>query len=231
VGEEHPWGTSFKMSRIHVVVEGPTEEAFVRDVLVPHFAMRGTYLTYSIVHTKFVKDGPNFVGGTGSYGKFKHDVQRILSNPIIDMVTSFLDFYALPGNFPGRTSIPNSSPENKVRHIELAIEADINNPRFCSYISLHEFEAMVFVGPEIVQEAFPETNCLTKIRAIRDQFPTPEDINDSPHTAPSKRLETIFGEEYQKTVHGPLITETIGLARLRAECPHFDSWVSRLELI
>jgi hypothetical protein len=217
------------MSKIHIVAEGQTEETFIRDVLVPYFAVQGIYVTYSVVNTKRVVDGPNFVGGVGSYGKLKYDITRLLKNPSIDLVTTLIDFYGMPLGFPGRTSVPASSPLNKVRHVEAAITADINNERFLCYIALHEFEALLFAGPEVIQEAFSETNCIHKIQRIVDDFDNPEEINDSPQTAPSKRLEVIFGDEYQKTVHGPLITETIGLARLRAVCPHFDEWISRLE--
>ena len=42
-------------------------------------------------------------------------------------------------------------------------------------------------------------------------FPTPEDINDSSDTAPSKRIqETIRG--YKKVVDGPLLAMEVGLA-------------------
>ncbi|HYK03676.1 MAG TPA: DUF4276 family protein [Thermoanaerobaculia bacterium] len=57
---------------------------------------------------------------------------------------------------------------------------------------------------------------------------TPEDINEGATTAPSKRLKSIF-PTYRKTVHGPLTLQRIGLGRVRAECPHFDAWLRRLE--
>ncbi|NJN97971.1 MAG: DUF4276 family protein [Anaerolineales bacterium] len=36
-------------------------------------------------------------------------------------------------------------------------------------------------------------------------------------------------QAYDKTFDGPLITVSVGLARLRAACPHFDGWVKWLE--
>ncbi|WP_069471729.1 DUF4276 family protein [Candidatus Marithrix sp. Canyon 246] len=36
---------------------------------------------------------------------------------------------------------------------------------------------------------------------------------------------------YDKVLHGSLISETIGLKKLRQESPHFDQWISRLENI
>jgi hypothetical protein len=56
----------------------------------------------------------------------------------------------------------------------------------------------------------------------------PELVNDSPATAPSKRLLSAC-PTYQKTLHGPALVERIGLAAIREECPHFDSWLGWLE--
>ena len=36
---------------------------------------------------------------------------------------------------------------------------------------------------------------------------------------------------YQKVPFGELIAESMGLHTLRAACPHFDSWVTRLEAL
>ena len=65
-------------------------------------------------------------------------------------------------------------------------------------------------------------------RKIRAQFATPEEINDSPDTAPSKRVEAL-APGYQKPLQGLLAVLEIGLARIRGECPHFDGWLKQLE--
>jgi hypothetical protein len=56
----------------------------------------------------------------------------------------------------------------------------------------------------------------------------PEDINDHPKTAPSKRIVAAM-RGYQKTFHGPLIACEIGLSAIRQNCPHFDAWLQKLE--
>ena len=63
---------------------------------------------------------------------------------------------------------------------------------------------------------------------IRNKFDTPEDINDSPDTAPSKRIRKIVGS-YDKVAEGLLIAADIGLQKLRNECPHFNAWITELE--
>jgi hypothetical protein len=67
-----------------------------------------------------------------------------------------------------------------------------------------------------------------RLRQVRDQFQTPEDINDSPVTAPSKRVTDLV-QAYEKPLFGTLAVLEIGLARIRLECPHFDSWINNLE--
>jgi len=69
---------------------------------------------------------------------------------------------------------------------------------------------------------------LEQLHHIRRQYPTPEHINDGENTAPSKRLNALYSH-YDKVLHGSLISEAIGLNKLRQECPHFDKWVLKLE--
>ena len=64
--------------------------------------------------------------------------------------------------------------------------------------------------------------------AIRDGVATPEDINERPEYAPSTRIKSLF-PAYKKTLHGPTAAARIGLDRIRAECPHFNAWMDRIE--
>jgi hypothetical protein len=59
----------------------------------------------------------------------------------------------------------------------------------------------------------------------------PEDVNDgAATTAPSKRLKAAI-PSYQKTTHGPLVAEQVGLTKLRARCTRFSTWVEHLEAL
>ena len=217
------------MKRILILVEGQTEETFARDVLVPHFLQFGIVLQYTIVKTKKVLDGPDYAGGLFNYKRFRDDIFSLLKDSDAVAVTMLMDFYGLPLNFPGRATLPSGTPFDRVNYVEDQIAADISDARFVPFLALHEFEAYLFVEPSIVQGMFPEKNCEHAIRAIKDAFPTPEEINDSPTTAPSKRLLAIFGNEYQKTLHGPLVTHDIGIERIRQACSHFNAWITKLE--
>ncbi|MCW0219964.1 MAG: DUF4276 family protein, partial [Prosthecobacter sp.] len=67
-----------------------------------------------------------------------------------------------------------------------------------------------------------------KFHAIRACFNTPEEINDSPLTAPSKRIEELV-PGYEKPLLGALAILEIGLDTLRKECPNFCQWLEKLE--
>lgn len=59
-------------------------------------------------------------------------------------------------------------------------------------------------------------------------FSTPEDIDDGPDTAPSKRIGGVY-PAYRKVIDGELAARKIGIDKMRIECPHFNAWLKRLE--
>lgn len=214
------------MTRVLVLVEGQTEETFVKEVLAPYLAPRNVYLQYTILKTRREVDRPDFRGGVVSYHQIRGDVLRLLNDTDAAAVTTMLDYYGLPRNFPGRATLPAGDSYTRVAHLEAAFEADIGDRRFIPFLTLHEFEALMFSDPDRVAGEFPAVRA--ELHAIRDAFGSPEEINDDPDTAPSKRLNELLGDAYQKTLHGPLITMTIGIETIRRECSHFNEWVERL---
>jgi len=216
------------MSKILILVEGQAEETFVREVLAPYLSKDGVYPIAKLATTKRVKSGPDFKGGIVSYGKFKNDIVRLLGDTSAAIVTTMIDFYGLPTDFPGRRTLPTGSCYDQVAYLEREIGNDIGHPRLLPYLALHEFEAMLFVAPEKIAQAFPGTNKGGELTAIREQFHSPEEIDDDPHAAPSKRLEAIF-PGYEKPLHGPLVVLEIGIEQIRRECSHFNDWLARLE--
>ena len=85
----------------------------------------------------------------------------------------------------------------------------------------------MFTKIDAFEEWIDNNDLLEPLRTAR-RSTSPEDINDSPQTAPSKRILAAM-PGYQKTVHGPLIACEIGLDPVRAACPHFDRWLKRIE--
>ncbi|MBI2947679.1 MAG: hypothetical protein HYY23_08525 [Verrucomicrobia bacterium] len=58
--------------RVLILVEGQTEERFVKDVLGPAFFHQELFFRATILVTKRVKDGPNFKGGVTNFSKCPH---------------------------------------------------------------------------------------------------------------------------------------------------------------
>jgi hypothetical protein len=67
-----------------------------------------------------------------------------------------------------------------------------------------------------------------ELQKIRAEFGSPEEINDDPNTAPSKRIANLF-PSYRKPLHGVLAAKRITIDVIRGECPHFDEWLTTLE--
>src|SRR5882672_8362595 len=124
-----------------ILVEGQTEERFVKQVLGPHLAQSEFYLTPTLLTTKVVKNGPNFKGGVTSFEKFKADLLRLFGGAgASGLVTTMLDCYRLPNDFPGMNSRPRPvDPVARVMHVENALAQFFQDSRFLPFLSLHEF--------------------------------------------------------------------------------------------
>jgi hypothetical protein len=220
--------------RLNLVVEGPTEETFVRDILVPTAAPNGLHIKARSVQTASHRRSV-FRGGMTNYGKAKRDIQRWLAEDKTAYVTTMFDLYRLPGDFPGSTKAKShKNAFTKVKEIERALAADLDNPRFIPYIQLHEFEGLLFSDVNVIDSTltvFDATSQLSRLVQIRSEFGSPEEIDDGEETAPSRRLHTLYPTVYDKVVFGSLIAESIGLAKIRAECRHFDAWLAHLEAL
>ena len=103
-----------------------------------------------------------------------------------------------------------------------------NPDRFIPYVMMHEFEAMLFSDCEGFGRGIGRVDLVQPLQTIRDQFAHPEEIDDSPHTAPSKRIEHLM-PNYQKPLMGNLAALEIGIHAIYRECPHFEEWLERLE--
>ena len=214
------------MIRINILCEGPTEELFVERVLYPHFILRG------IIVTRRPLDG-GF-----NYDRLKYNIVQWLNQEQGAYVTTLIDLYGVNNDYPGYAENQKLAAFEKVAAVERLLAENIlatprlHNKKFIPHFQLHEFEALLFSNPKIMQEWFSldhdlPNNCFTMIRST---FETPEHINDSRHTAPSKRIEKFVSSyKKKKTTEGVLIAEDIGLGQLRQECPHFNAWLTQLE--
>lgn len=219
--------------RINIIVEGQTEETFVNKILAEFFATQNRVLSCSKVTLGSSKGG---FSKTNGYKNPREDILRWLQQDKTAFVTTMFDFYGLPNDFPGKSDLKqNMTNLEKVKLLETALEQDINNDRFIPYIQLHEYEALLFSDIEkldgILTGQGSQKPQLDKLKKILASVDSPEDINDSILTAPSKRLEQIYSKVYQKRTAGPIAAKAIGLNTIRAKCRHFSDWLSKLESI
>lgn len=221
------------MKRALILVEGQTEERFVKDVLGPHLARLQLHITPTLLTTKVVKNGPNFKGGVTSFEKFESDLRRLLGGAGAGtggaMVTMMLDYHRLPDDFPGMSSRPVPVDLfTRVGHVESALANHFHDGRFLPFLALHEFEAWVFSCPDTLPGVMAEPSKQPRFAAICRGVRTPEQINELPGHNPAARIEAIF-PTYRKPLHGPTATQRIGLQLIREQCLHFNRWLARLE--
>ncbi len=210
------------MKRLYIVVEGQTEEEFVKSVLAPHLQEQGILcVTPVAIH------GPHGArGGMVSYERLKNDIRRLLREGDTPIVSTLIDFFRCPDT-PGKevwNKATNHQQEVELREQEIG--RDIGNRHFIPYIQLHEFEALLFSSGVAFSELFsPEVS--EKLCKIVDEYSNPEEINTTPEGAPSKRILAIV-DDYDKVVYGGLIAGHIGIKVIMERCPRFRAWVERL---
>jgi len=207
--------------RVLVVCEGQTEASFVKTCLAPALAQCNVQ-----VHPTQLKTRPGKQGGGNV------TIQRLASNlaneyPNHDFLTTLVDLYG----FSDRQGRNRQDLEEEVRSATQRQRPEIQPHRMFPYVQQYEFEALLFSDIQRFEWVLDGWNdeARWQLQLIVDAFPDPEQINDNPITAPSKRLEGIFGDIYRKTEHGPIIAEQIGLEVIRSQCPGFNEWVNRLE--
>jgi len=216
--------------RVHVICEGQTEEMFVNLMLQPHFDAHRIE-----VHPKLLGEIGRRGGNVG-YKRVLTDIRLLLTHDPKAYVTTFIDFYGIYADFPGvsqakklRTAWERHDAVVNALFAQLADDlGEEQAGRVVPYIQMHEFEGLLFSSPHDLASGILQPHLWKKFDKILFAFNTPEDINDSIETAPSKRIQNIF-RGYRKVLHGTIIAKRIGLERIRQTCPLFDEWLYRLE--
>jgi len=211
------------MTRIHIFCEGQTEETFVRELLYNHLLPFNIFVNPIVIRTS--KTGR---GGVSTYGKIEHQIRRKCLEDTTSFVTTMIDYYGLPNDFPGKNTIsPIADPIARAVHVEQNFQDDIDHQGFIANLLIHEFEGLLFSEPDAFKNWF-DPEVVPLLTDERSSFQTPEHINDDPQTAPSKRILR-HCPGYEKVTHGSLIALDIGLDQIRNACPHFSSWLTRIE--
>ncbi len=217
---------------IYIVVEGQTEQTFVRDVLAPYIGQWGIFLFPSLIGK------PGHKGSDIRFDRAKVDIINFLKQRNDTYISTMFDYFRINKEWPGLKDIPGKTLtiEQKAKIVEDAMIKEIMNElpqcnpekRFIPYIQMHEFEALLFSDEHILAEK-AEID-LPRVQAILNEYDNPEEINDDPVKAPSKQLETL-NPNYRKIALGTEISNAIGIQNIRAKCPHFHNWLMRFEAL
>ena len=205
---------------IYFIAEGATEVQFIETSLRYYFAERN------------IGDIRAFdMGGSNSYSLYYKDVTTFLKRENDIIVTSLIDFFRLPNDFPGYESAKKlNGGQQQIEFIETKINERINNQRFVPYIQLHEFEGLMFSDMKgFNQIPGCDEKILAELKTIVDSHTNPELINDGAETAPSKRLKKII-PGYDKPLYGAYIALENGLDSIINKCPRFKVWLDILEI-
>lgn len=220
---------------IYIVVEGQTEQTFVRDVLAPQMAHRGIYLHPALIGK------PGHKGGDVRFERAKNDIGNFLKQRNESYVSTMFDYYRIDSKCSGRAEVRRKirnggslTAIQKAEMLEAATSDEIvkvfsgynAESRFIPYIEMHEFEALLFSDAGILAE---KTDIdVSQIREILEEYNNPEEINDDAVKAPSKRLIALKNG-YRKVANGKTISEAIGIQTIRRQCAHFNNWLAKFE--
>ena len=226
------------MTRLLIHVEGQTEETFVNALLGPHLSGHG----YSVVGARLMGNARQRSrrGGVRPWPVVRKEIVNHLRQDPGCIASTMVDYYGLPQSsrraWPGCAEASSLTLPEKASTIEDLLLADVHQrmgssfdqDRFVPYVMMHEFEAMLFSDCAAFARGIGSPDLTPRLQAIRDGFASPEEIDDSPITAPSKHIAMLV-PAYQKPTQGLLAIQEIGLDTIRAECPHFQAWLKRLE--
>jgi hypothetical protein len=218
------------MIRVHVICEGQTEEMFVNEMLLPIFQPKGIVLVPALLGE------PGHKGGLVKIERVVKDVRLRLLNDTTAYCTLLIDFYGISTKFPGyqqaiRMNQHVTKSKTMISAMVQAIEIEVGSNamrRFIPYIQMYEFEALLFSDPSHFASALGRPYLSDDLLKIRNKFRSPEEINDSPLTAPSKRIEELY-PAFEKPIHGIFGAIEIGIEKIRTECPLFSDWLRHIE--
>ena len=219
------------MTRLIILVEGQSEEIFVKQTLTPFLAERGVHVLPPIVlWTKRIPSGGGFRGGVSNWSQIRRSLLP-LTHDTNAWITTLLDFYGLPDDFPGyQEALGAGDRRQQVIALQERFASEIGHPRLIPFFALHEFEAWLFTAPDVVAGHFGKTALAGKIRSAVEYAGDPELINHGEDTHPKARLLNMQ-TGYKETSDGPTLMEKIGVSAIRDACSHFACWLDRLEAL
>lgn len=215
---------------------------FVKRLLAPHLGARGIDIHAPVVTTRFNRRlGVKYKGGGSNFALWKRDLGNLWKQhggrPQTHL-TTFIDLYALPSDFPGYnnavTQLPFRYRADKLQEALKVWAESQGFKRFIPYLAVHEFETMVFTDVQALRTLFleydgPINNLANEVGAFLDV----EGINSTPDGAPSKRIAKHIPvyAKYKRSEQSGIINvlEMIELHAIRRACNNVDVWVRAME--
>lgn len=224
------------MSDVVVICEGQTEREFCREVVAPHLGPRGVFLSGTLRGKPGRKRG-----GIAPWASYRVELIRLAKERADRRVAVLVDYYRLPLDWPGRSKVATKPVRQRGQYIEKALREDLASElgdRFIPCIEMHEFESLLFVDPAMSALTIALGAGLVDDGAIAAQLGAiktecggdAEAIDDSPETAPSKRIMSIV-PGYDKVGWGVTAAAEVPLDALRVGCPWLDRWLRSLEAL
>lgn len=220
------------MKDLYIIVEGETELEFVNQLLIPYLLPQlPTYIQAIPV---------SISGGGHGYNNvehFKNTVKPVLNYANEPVITTMLDYFGINSEqkMPGYARCMQlNSTDDKIACLEQSLQEQVQRIKsyrfFIPYIQKHEMETLLFANPEagfdLVSDSIKQA-----VIAVCEQYPTIEEINNTPEGAPSKRLEAIFNannQTYNKVVDAVDIAKLTGIETILTKCQRFNNWVQTL---
>nr|VFJ47111.1 MAG: protein of unknown function (DUF4276) [Candidatus Kentron sp. FM]VFJ48904.1 MAG: protein of unknown function (DUF4276) [Candidatus Kentron sp. FM]VFK08228.1 MAG: protein of unknown function (DUF4276) [Candidatus Kentron sp. FM] len=219
------------MIRVVIIAEGYTEKMFINEVVAPALDPSKIQLQPILLQTS-----RGHSGGAVSFDRFKGNAIGTLKMSSAPILSTFLDLQGLRKDFPGvKEAGKIVDVHARVVRLETALHRAIveavgcREERFLPHIQPFEFEGLLFSDVAALCAIEPEwARFRGKLAKIRKDHESPEHINGSHDTKPSKRLENTLSPKYRKTLHGSDAAGRITLAVMERECAHFRGWMDKL---
>ena len=222
---------------LFLVVEGFSEAGFFIPFLAEHLATLGIDLHVPVIGKGSAKGGMKF----RAFDNMCQELARFLADRRRPYVSTFFDYYGLPsGQRLGWDFVPTTKATRGVDGIETRLRegvvkaAGADAERFVPYIQMHELEALFFAQPGTLAETLGMPEQTGIFETIVTECKGCESINDSPTTAPSKRLQQHcprYVKGRSSAAHAPRLGARLDLRAVRAACPRFSAWLTQIEAL
>ncbi|SRR5258706_7238437 len=215
------------MKKLIIICEGPSEQTFCDKILKPHFVAIDINVSFPLIaHSN---------GGIVKWVHLKPDIELNHTADNNAFITTFIDYYGIKAHhgFPQWVNAHlQADRPTRMTTLEIGMLADLSataQQKFIPNIQLHEFEALTLSDANAFGQYYaPHEFNNAGITALCAN--APETVNNGAATAPSKQLKANI-PAYDKVTDGTELAKLIGLTTIRAKCPRFNQWITKLEAL